>query len=239
MSMPPTGPESPSGNPRKLAILMLAMVAVPSMAAACDDDPTSTARDDVLELETRVHLVSSPESEALTTTLEEGEVDRLFEAVNEVWSQAGIEWQPVAVGPVESPGGQAFQDIVDGEEPPDPGVLWDAIPRDELTDGAWDVFLIRDLGGLAGGIYFPGLEAVLQPERAPDGSRELEGALTRILSHELGHGLGLPHVPCTSDGNLMAPGCRSGDRTRLAPDQVDSAREQALRGPYRGGGASF
>lgn len=223
---------------RKLAALLFAG-SISWGTSACDDEPSAPSLDETLELDVHVHLVSSPESEALTTTLGDGEVERLFEEVNRVWSQAAVEWRVADVSAATSDGGEAFQGMVEGTRDADPEILWNAIPRDRLTEDVWDVFLIRDLGGMAGGIYFPPLEAVLQPEKAPDGRRDLEGALTRILSHELGHALGLPHVPCTNAGNLMAPGCRSGDRTRLAPQQVDAARDQARRGPYRGGGASL
>jgi hypothetical protein len=52
----------------------------------------------------------------------------------------------------------------------------------------------------------------------------------RIAAHELGHSLTLDHVKCHSEGNLMSPGCRSVNRTRLEPAQIEDARKQAQFG---------
>jgi hypothetical protein len=42
-------------------------------------------------------------------------------------------------------------------------------------------------------------------------------------------------IECTAEGNLMSPGCDSGDRIRLSAGQIDHARAQA----QTGGPASF
>lgn len=219
------------------------LVAVPllfPLVAACESSgATAPQEPDTLVLDVRVHLLTSPDSEALTTTFSEEEVIPLFQEVNRVWDQAGIEWSVEEVVAVEARNGEEFEAIIRGDAPPDARVFQGAIPADRLSGEAWNVFLIRDLGGFAGGIYFPGLPAVLQPELDPFGVRGVDGALVRILAHELGHALSLPHVPCTGSGNLMAPGCAAGDRTRLAPEQIEAARAQAASGPYQGGAPTF
>ena len=81
------------------------------------------------------------------------------------------------------------------------------------------------------------LNAELSAELDPQGRRELVGATARILAHELGHSLSLPHVPCTPAGNLMSPGCPAAGRTRMSEAQVAAARRQALTGrPFGGEG---
>ena len=82
------------------------------------------------------------------------------------------------------------------------------------------------IGGIAGGVYLSGVPAVIIAEFDPSGARDLVGSGPRILAHELGHSLGLVHVPCTAEGNLMAPGCSAGLRTHLTEDQIATARTQ-------------
>lgn len=207
------------------------------LIAACDDGPTAPPDDQAFILDVRVHLLESAESPALTTTLTETEVETVFEGVNEVWSQAGIEWRIESVVREEAENGEAFERMLRGEAPFGFQGVADVIPRANLAPGTWHVFLIRSLGGGLAGVYLPSLPAVLQPELDPLGNRGLSGGLVRILAHELGHALSLPHVPCVATGNLMVPGCAQGVRTRLDESQIRAARIQAATGrPYMGGG---
>ena len=57
-----------------------------------------------------------------------------------------------------------------------------------------------------------------------------DGGMARILAHELGHSLGLVHVPCAGQGNLMAAGYTLGTRTLLDVIQITEARLQAETG---------
>jgi hypothetical protein len=223
-----------------LPYVLLAVQFTFPLVGCSSSSPLERGDLDLLELSLRVHLMESEHSDALTTSLSAGEVDEVMAGINQVWAQAGIRWSLESLRRSEAEGDpHAFQRIVDRQLPPFAGVMAGVLPRDDLTSGAWDVFLIRELGGIAGGIYFPAIPAVLQPEVDPLGFRGLDGGLVRILSHELGHALGLPHVSCTENGNLMAPGCLQGQRTRLSDAQIEAARGQALTGPYRGGRPSF
>jgi hypothetical protein len=68
---------------------------------------------------------------------------------------------------------------------------------------------------------------VVSAEIDPGGRREIGEGMSRILSHELGHSLGLVHVLCTGQGNLMAAGCPLGSRTLLDATQITGTRMQA------------
>jgi hypothetical protein len=221
---------------RRADSIVLALVAVLSLLAGCTDvNPAAAAMDETLTLGLRVHLLESAASESLTSTLSEDDVELLLELVNGTWRQAGIEWRLEEIVRSAALNPEPFERVLSGRAPPTAVALTGVIPRDRLSDGAWDVFFIRNLFGGIGGIYFPQVPAVLQPDVDPLGVHGLDGALPRILAHELGHSLGLPHVPCSAEGNLMAPGCLIGDRTRLTAQQIRSARLQAVQGsPFRG-----
>lgn len=189
---------------------------------------------ETLVLDLRVHLLHAPDSETVTTTLTRAELARVFAGVNRVWDQAGIRWRAGETSRVEVRDGAMHEGVLAGSIPRRPGMMARMVPPDAASDG-WDVFFIRDLGGKAGGVYLPPITAVLQSERGPSGVRDIEGDLVRILSHELGHALSLPHVRCREQGNLMSAGCMGVSRTHLAPDQVEQARRQARSGrPYSG-----
>jgi hypothetical protein len=215
---------------------VVVLVGVLWLLAGCvDANPTASTMNPTVTLGLRVHLLESAESESLTSTLSEQDVALLVELVNVTWKQAKIEWRLEAIVRSAALNPQPFEQVMSGLAPPNAAVLAGVIPRDRLSDGAWDVVFIRHLFGGIGGIYFPQVPAVLQPDVDPMGVHGLDGALPRILAHELGHSLGLPHVPCTAEGNLMAAGCTIGDRTRLSAEQIRDARLQAVQGrPFRG-----
>lgn len=180
-----------------------------------------------ISLNVRVHLLESPDSQGLTTTLDEDDIQALFDGVNDVWEQASIVWNIESIVRETAFNGADYERALRGEIPFSFDLINSTIPRQRLTNNQWDVFLIRDLGGGVGGVYFPGIPAVLQAEIDPSGVSGLQGGLVRILSHELGHSLSLPHVACTPEGNLLAPGCVQGVRTRLDEGQIEAARRQA------------
>ena len=78
-----------------------------------------------------------------------------------------------------------------------------------------------------GGVYLPIEKVVVSTELDPLGQRDIDGGIARILAHELGHSLGLVHVPCTAQGNLMATGCTLGSRTFLDATQITRVQVQA------------
>jgi len=197
----------------------------------CDSSPTNTDEVgtdfDPIMLDVRIFLMESADSPGLTSTLDENELQQLMNGVNEVWDQANIRWEVEQVQISQALNGENYEKMLRGEIPRTSELLLSVIPEEDIDSDKWDIFLINELGGGIGGIYFPGIAAILQPETDPLGVSGLEGGLIRILAHELGHSLTLAHVPCALPGNLMAPGCPQGVRTRLTQSQVDATRNQA------------
>ncbi len=210
------------------------------MLPACESEPGTGPTDPVfseIALSVRVHLLSS-EFAPLNTDLTEAEVRTIFSRVNGIWSQAVISWNIESILREEALNADDFELVLQGQLQASNEIIASLLPRENLSQGAWDVFLIRDFGGITGGIYFPSIPAALSAEVDQSGNRELTGSAARILAHELGHSLGLPHVACTAAGNLMAPACPAEDRTRLLADQIQTARRQAETGrPFRAGEA--
>jgi hypothetical protein len=194
---------------------------------SCDTSSGFQDTGQIIELDLNLFMMESSRSENITATLGSDEAEKLIEGVNEVWSQANIRWNLAQVTVVVASNAELFEMMMQNMVPRSMGLLRSIIPGGHISPDKWDVFIIHDFGGGIGGVYFPDLAAVLQPEVDPLREIGFDGGLIRILAHELGHSLGLPHVPCTQAGNLMAPGCMLGNRTRLAESQIESTRMQA------------
>lgn len=174
-----------------------------------------------------MHLLSSRLGPIDAKLLDDA-VQALIGRVNRIWRQADIVWE------IESITREPAQAEAEVEATLLAGaflaidLVLAILPRDQLFAGGWDAFLVRDLTSAAGapGVYFPDLPAALSSEIDPSGLDDPG----HILAHELGHSLGLLHMECAAEGNLMSPGCDSGDRIRLSAGQIDHARAQAQTG---------
>lgn len=209
-----------------------ALVIVVSSIWACGADGQPTApppppSPNTVELPVRVHVVTSRVA-PIDATLTNSGVQALFDRANQVWQAAEIAWRIESISTVAAQSETEVELALANSTPLSPGLLLSVVAGAQLTPGEWDVFLVSDLTSAFGapGVYFPSVPLMFSSQVDPAGV----GDPGRILAHELGHSLTLPHVPCTPEGNLMSPGCPSADRTRLTAAQVQAARGQALRG---------
>lgn len=218
-------------SPRTVPVLLLALTAL-----ACgggDATAPQLANNPNLTLPVRIHLLTSS-FDPLNSTVTESEVNTLITEVNNVWSQAGIAWTIETVIREPAQNETTFETILTGTTLPTINDLTSVLPLQNLFAQKWNIYFIKDFGGLAGGIYLPNVGSVIFPELDPTGKRDLTGSAIRILSHELGHSLSLRHVPCPTEGNLMAAGCVAPNRTLLTPTQIDQAKIQAETGSPTG-----
>ena len=201
--------------------------------AACGDAASTNPEPDegdAIQLEIRFHLLQSSVLDALDVTLTDAEVGELVQGLNEIWAQAGVVWQAEQIVREPALNPDVFRQVLNDATGNSSGLVAAVLPDQNVRPDIWNVFLVRTFGGSFGGVYFRSNRAVVAAELDPLGSRDLRGGTARILAHELGHSLGLIHVPCTAAGNLMAAGCPQGKRTRLDSVQIQIARQQAERG---------
>ena len=199
------------------------------LVTACSSDGPTNGDFDSTTLQVHVHLLQSDFS-PLNTTLTEDDVRTIITGVNDIWQQAGVAWKVESIVTDDALNAAVYESILLGDLPATGARIASILPPGSSSDSRWDVFYLLDLGGIAGGVYLPPITSVVVSELDPTGRRDLTGSVARILAHELGHSLGLQHVPCTPDGNLMAPGCQGGERTLLTSGQIDAARNQAAAG---------
>ncbi len=164
---------------------------------------------------------------ALSARSDYAEIERLFREVNAVWSRWGITWEVTSID-TKTVAGANFVTPANGFS--SPREFRDAaatlIP-DPSGDRQWRVYFMRRFPIAGSAVYLVEKSAVLYGELNKDGER-----YPVILAHELGHSLGLRHVPMP--GNLMyaGPGKTPSTDLTLAPQQIRQARQQASAGPF-------
>ncbi len=205
------------------------LLGIALILGACSDSAGPTGPE-AIELAVRVHLVHSNQLDALNVRLSEAEVAELMTAVNETWAQAGIVWSVENIVQDDARNESLFSRALIDPTVSLISVLTSVLTLESLRDDIWNVFMIRDFGDALGGVYLEIERVVVSAEIDPSGQRDTNGGMARILAHELGHSLGLDHVQCAAQGNLMAAGCTLGSRTFLDATQIAGVRLQAETG---------
>lgn len=110
-----------------------------------------------------------------------------------------------------------------------------AVPRAALLAPGWNVFVIRDFGAPAVGVFVPdpGVQSIFIAQQRLDGIP----LPPWVLAHEFGHSFSLAHhVGPDRARNLMRDDPHAlTEPVELTPEQVQSARAQAASGSPRGG----
>lgn len=169
-----------------------------------------------ITLKVHVHLMQSVSNPRLQATLNEKEARAIFEEVNVIWSQAGIQFELEAVDTL-----QAIELAPKRWYIKDRNWVKAAIPTDQFSRAAIDVCFVKEMGPNG---FFYGEPVVVceNPEfhKVKGGS---DNPVARVTAHELGHVLFLQHRQEVT--NLMASG-KNG--VSLNPQEVKAARKRAL-----------
>lgn len=216
---------------------LLALLLASSFGLACSGDSASAGTgppptsSQIVRLPLRMHLLTSRLT-PVHSTLDNVAVRALVDRVNEIWRQAEIVWEIESIHREFAQSEDQVEQVLLAGRSFSTAVISAILPRDRLFEEGWDAFILHDLvsAGAAPGVYLAVIPAVVSSEVDPAGLNDPG----RILAHELGHSLTLLHVECPAAGNLMAPGCDSGDRLRLTAEQIAQARTHAkTRRPAR------
>ena len=205
----------------------------PGPSATSGDDATASspagealpefAPDEFILLPIRVHLLRSeqiPEIDACNLT--ETDIDRILGKVNGVWRQAGVRWvlQSIVCEPAADEERFALSKSLGSQALGQYLTLRPELTRDPALHHVYFIHEFQVNGVYLGNnIAFVKETARLRPVEGG-----IDEPIPRVLSHELGHSLGLPHRQHGT--NLMASGTTG---TLFNAAEIQRSREVAMR----------
>ncbi len=171
----------------------------------------------IITLKVRVHLVKSETMPTMHTTLSEADVRRVFTKVNQIWAQAGIQFEIESIGPTKAltlPPEMRTKSMMER--------VLSMIPKDRLSAKAINVCYVKELE--PNGFFYREpimVKDTAKLESVPGGMDE---PLPRVTAHEIGHELGLKHRQ--EAVNLMQSGTNG---FLLNDEEIGLARMTAAR----------
>ncbi len=174
----------------------------------------------VISLPLEVYLYDFAGEPDYSSTINEDEVAELVSKANEIFAQAGIEFNVIST--VKRSVSAAMFNIVEPEDNTTTKQKFAKIVPPYPTNRiVWRTGIVRKMPILAGGLYISKLSFFAEQNK--DGEFH-----HTIFAHEVAHSLGLDHTEIP--GNLMTPG-NAAVALQLNSEQIEKARAQALIGP--------
>lgn len=223
-------------------IFFILLVSFLSCAGSADKASTSQGSDNGNRVKKRHHnrqriavripvavfLVKFDGMKTIDATYTSKEVKMLFGEVNSIWSKWGITWDVASVKTVFVNRQQFTPPSRGFSKPRDFRTAMAKVIPDKPTQPQWRIYLVKQFPVNGSAVYISERRSVLYGELNKFGKR-----YPIILAHELGHSLGLRHVPFPH--NLMYAGPdRNPELTRnLTPRQIRIVRRQAVIGPFQ------
>lgn len=189
----------------KSALIVLVLVLVAGFVFSFQPQGQLIAdQPETITVPVTAHLIRD-DSSLYTSTRTEGNVRALFGEVNRIWEPAGVAFEVVEVREIRV-SGNAIPDAINGN-------------TEELdvvrAAGSVNIFFVQSLNGI-NGLALPYSSSALVADFTTVND-------FRTTAHELGHLLGLVHVP--DPERLMARG-RNGEL--LTVEEIATARENLL-----------